>query len=80
MTTPDLYAWVGEDQFGSGEVGLKQADVPAGRIPLVATVQHKIGTADIVAQLQQMADEYGKPIRLVRYVPSDDVITLTPRP
>lgn len=30
-----LYAWVGEDELGSGEVGLKQALVPAGFIALI---------------------------------------------
>ena len=35
-----IYAWVGEDEYGSGRVGLKQGVVPAGIIPLVAMDYH----------------------------------------
>ena len=31
-----IVAWVGEDELGSGKIGLKQGHVPAGFIPLVA--------------------------------------------
>jgi hypothetical protein len=37
-----LYAWLGEDEHGSGVVGIKQALVPAGYIPLVAKDEFKI--------------------------------------
>ena len=36
IETMVLYAWVGEDELGSGEMGIKQAIVPAGNVPLVA--------------------------------------------
>lgn len=42
MENLKIYAWVGEDEFGSGEIGLKQAIVPAGVIPMVAIKQDKI--------------------------------------
>ena len=29
-----ILAWVGEDEHGSGVIGIKQAQVPAGFIPL----------------------------------------------
>ena len=31
-----ILAWVGEDELGSGVIGIKQAHVPAGFIPLAA--------------------------------------------
>lgn len=39
-TTCHYFAWVGEDELGSGEVGLKRGYVPAGLIPLVAIERH----------------------------------------
>lgn len=76
--TPDLFAYVGEDEMGSGEVGLKAGVVPAGVIPLVATRRGKIDRADIRAQLQAQVDEYGKPIRLVRYAPVEELFEIQP--
>ena len=38
----ELYAWLGEDELGSGEIGLKQAQVPAGLIPMVAIKREKM--------------------------------------
>jgi hypothetical protein len=80
MSDPDLFAWIGEDELGSGEIGLKQAIVPAGHIPIVATKRGKVDRETIIAQLQAQADRYGKTIRLVRYAPGDTIITLTPSP
>ncbi len=45
----DLFAWVGEDEFGSGEIGLKQGLVPAGCIPLVAVTEQKMSQPYIVS-------------------------------
>jgi len=78
MNTPDLFAWIGEDEHGSGEVGLKQGDVPAGRIPLVATRRDKLDRATLVQQLQTQSTRYGKTLRLVRYVAIEDVVTIHP--
>ena len=73
-----LYAWVGEDELGSGEVGLKQAMVPAGCIPLVSVNDKKIDRNYILAQLQRQANVYGKPIRLCKYVFVEELITIMP--
>lgn len=75
----ELWAWVGEDEFGTGEVGLKQADVPAGRIPLVSILRSKIDATYIRAQLTAQAQAFGKAIRLARFreVPYDDPVELT---
>jgi hypothetical protein len=73
-----LYAWVGEDELGSGEVGLKQALVPAGMIPMVACKQSKVDEPYIVSQLRVQAKVYGKTIRLCRFVYQEDIITLEP--
>lgn len=69
-----LYAWIGEDEFGSGVVGLKQGIVPAGCIALVAIDRAKIDTPAIRAQLQAQADHFGKPIRLAEFTLSRDAV------
>jgi hypothetical protein len=64
-----IYAWVGEDEKGSGRIGLKQGLVPAGYIPLVTMDydRHKIqGPVRDAMELQSRA--YGKKIRLVKFV------------
>lgn len=80
----ELYAWVGEDEFGSGEVGLKQFEVRSGSteslVPLVVIAGHKLKITQprLIRLLQSQADEYRKVIRLVRYVYAEEVITLVP--
>jgi hypothetical protein len=74
----DLYAWVGEDEHGSDEIGLKQAIVPAGCIPIVATSRDKVDRAGIRAQMQAMVNEYGKTRYLVRYTGLEVVAVLKP--
>jgi hypothetical protein len=76
----DLYAWIGEDEFGSGRVGLKQGDVPAGRIALVAMDYDLAKLERLAPQLQAQADQFGQTIRLARFAFAEDVVTLTPRP
>jgi hypothetical protein len=63
----ELYAWVGEDELGSGEIGLKQALVPAGYIPIVATTREKVDRPFIRDQMQTMVDQFGKTRYLVRF-------------
>jgi len=63
-----IYAWVGEDELGSGKVGLKQALTPSGLIPLVSTDQEKISEKYIVEQMQKQFSTYNKTIRLCRFV------------
>jgi hypothetical protein len=75
----NLYAWIGEDELGSGEIGLKQALVPAGCIPMVSIRRDKIEKEDIVHQLQLQARRSGKPIRLVRFVLAEDVAVIAPK-
>jgi hypothetical protein len=75
-----LYAWIGEDELGSGAVGLKQARVPAGYIPLVAIERAKIDTPEIRFQLQNQSNTYGKTIRLVSFELEDYLVVLEPRP
>lgn len=64
-----LFAWVGEDEFGSGVVGLKAARVPAGIIPLVVIERdrHKLEGPEVVAQLQAQATRYGVTITFVEF-------------
>lgn len=74
-----LYAWVGEDELGSGVVGIKQAVVPAGTIPIVATRREKVDHEDIVRQLQAQANHYGKEIRLIACVEVETLLIIRPR-
>lgn len=64
-----LFAWVGPDEFGTGTVGLKQARVPAGIIPLVCIEadRHKLEAPEVVAQLQAQATRFGVTITFVEF-------------
>lgn len=63
----ELFAWIGEDELGSGEIGLKQGLTLAGFIPLVAIHRGKLDRADLILQLEQQAAQYGKKIQLARF-------------
>lgn len=78
MNIPDLYAYVGEDELGSGEVGLKAGLVPAGYIPLVVVDRdrYKLERDEIVEQLGAQAREYKKEIRLVHYIAVETVLVI----
>jgi hypothetical protein len=67
LITLDLVAWVGEDEFGSGVFGLKQAETPAGIIPLAAIRAHEEKLRRLKPQLEAQAVKYGKRIRLCRF-------------
>jgi hypothetical protein len=73
----ELFAWVGEDELGSGEVGLKQGLVPAGLIPLVAIKKEKLTRSYIRNQLRVQAKRYGKRIYLVKFS-ATEVVDSTP--
>ena len=73
-----LYAWVGEDELGSGEIGLKQAMTPAGMIPLVAVHEHKMDQDYLVKAMHNQAKQYGKTIRLCRFKFDGEVKKLEP--
>ena len=62
-----LYAWVGEDERGSGKIGLKQGRVPAGYIPLVAMDYDVAKIARLQPQMEEQARQYGKRIRLCKF-------------
>lgn len=75
----ELYAFVGEDE-SSGVVGLKQAATPAGMIPLASSTLEQLDRETIKGRLRRQADIHGKPIRLVRFVEVDTVLTIHPEP
>lgn len=72
-----LYAWVGEDEHGSGRVGLKQGMVPAGLIPLVAMDYHLDKLARLKPQMDAQAARSGKKIRLMKFVSTGEVAAET---
>lgn len=63
-----IYAWVGEDEHGSGKVGLKQGLTPAGMIPLVAMSYHLDRLAKLKPQMEAQAAASGMKIRLCKFV------------
>lgn len=69
-----LYAWMGMDEFGSGEVGIKQGQSPAGYIPLVSKDREKVER--LKPQMQAQAKRYGMKIYLVRYR-VDEIVDVT---
>lgn len=75
----ELYAYVGLDELGSGELGLKQARVPAGYIALVATNQAKLDGNYIKNQLALQMRAYGQKIQLVRFKFAEVVFDIEPR-
>jgi hypothetical protein len=67
----ELFAWIGEDEFGSGAIGIKQGLVPAGYIPLVATAEEKMNRNILRVAMSLQAANYGKKIYLCRFIFSE---------
>jgi len=63
----ELYAWVGEDEWGSGELGIKQARVPAGMIPIVSTKLSKINQEYIKEAMDVQGKNFDKKIMLCKF-------------
>ncbi len=74
----ELFAWIGEDEFGSGEVGLKRGLVPAGDIPLVSIDPNKLMTSSLIDQMQRIVNQYKKARRLARFIEVETRVTLRP--
>lgn len=62
----EVYAWVGRDEYGSGVFGLKQGQVPAGLIPMVAIDQQKLDKYWDNAEMQALL--HGQRIYLVKLI------------
>ena len=62
-----IYAWVGEDELGSGRVGIKQGRVPAGYIPLAAMDYDLHKLARLQPQMEEQAKQSGMEIRLCKF-------------
>ncbi len=73
----ELYAWLGIDELGSGEVGVKQVWAPGAKIPLVAAKRYKMEVPAIVDAMRMQAEAHGKKIRLCRFVFAE-VVSETP--
>jgi len=63
----ELFAWIGEDELGNGVIGIKQAVVPAGTIPIVATTLNKVNQEYLTQSLDAMGKKYGKKIFLCKF-------------
>jgi len=75
----ELVAWVGEDELGSGQIGIKQGLTAAGMIPLAAVGRDDHKLEEIAEQLQNQANAYGKTIRLCRFKFVSEEIVLKPK-
>lgn len=62
-----IYAWVGEDEHGSGRIGIKQGLCPAGYIPLAAMNYDLAKLAKLRPQMEEQARKSGMKIRLCRF-------------
>lgn len=71
---PELWAWVGEDELGSGEIGVKRAMVGGMYKALVTTRPRGGNISEYLPDLEAAAACYGKKIRLVHYVPMEVVL------
>ena len=65
LASVELFAWLGEDEYGSGKIGIKQANVPAGTIAIVAIDRAKIEKHFAKDEAQAML--YGKRIYLCSF-------------
>jgi hypothetical protein len=74
----ELFAWIGEDELGSGVIGIKQGFCPAGYIPLVAVDRSKMEREQFVGPMNLQAGAYGKRIYLCRYR-LEEVLYQTPK-
>jgi tRNA A37 threonylcarbamoyladenosine dehydratase len=73
-----LYAWVGEDEFDSS-MGLKQGITKWGVVPLVSIQEERMDTESINRQLQAQSNQYGKKMRLCRFVLDREIKTIEPQ-
>lgn len=64
----ELYAWIGEDEYGGGEIGIKQAQIPAGIIPIVSTKLSKVNQEFIKEAMNVQGKTFKKRIMLCKFV------------
>ena len=62
-----LYAWIGEDEENTEDIGIKMANGPKGPFPLISSDISKIDTEFIHSMLKTQATLFGRPITLVSF-------------
>jgi hypothetical protein len=77
-----MLAWIGEDEFGNGEVGIKRAMLD-GNVFVLCMLEGQRNSAllkqlSLFDQLQHMADQYRKPVRLVRFREAETLAVIMP--
>ncbi len=78
---PNLCAYMGRDELSDpGEVGLKQQQLPCGLTPLVVIESHraKIIGAHVIDPLQEVVNQYGKPVVCIEYAPVRVLFVIEP--
>lgn len=80
---PVIIAWVGEDEFGSGQVGIKRGFYGNGQPFVMALTEEqdgllKLSDPNIRDGLQGMVNHYGKPVRLMRFEAVEELLVITP--
>lgn len=71
----ELFAWIGEDELGSGVVGIKQGFAQTGFTALVATKESKM--QQFSAGMNGQAAHYGKKIYLCRFECKEVIFSTT---
>lgn len=61
----ELFAWIGEDEYGSGKIGIKSGFCRAGFVPLVAVDRSKMDDPYFREGLSRQSRAFGKTIRLL---------------
>lgn len=74
-----LYAWVGEDEGHEGD-GIKMIMTPFGATPAVFAKERLAVSPFILDQIQRIATQLNRPMRLIAVVETDTLKTLTPNP
>ena len=74
----EVYAYMGKDELGSGEIGLKQGLTPAGMIPLVSMHRAKLEHPNLLDQMRHQVDLSSQAIMLVRFLAVEVVRVIRP--
>lgn len=75
-----IYAFIGEDERGSGVVGIKIIRAANGHLTAAAVADHHLDRlVERLPDMQTQANMFGKTIRLVKFEAVEDVVVLEPR-
>ena len=62
-----LYAWVGRDELGSGEIGIKRVGTRDGCLALCVFSRKKLESEPVLAAMAAMSEEFGNKLLLAEF-------------